>query len=84
MVGRHAYGIPGLDPDESERLLEELADFACQAPRVYHHTWTQGEAVVWDNRALMHRARPWDMTRPRVMYHSRIAGDPVAEFAAHA
>jgi alpha-ketoglutarate-dependent taurine dioxygenase len=84
MVGRHAYGIPGLAPDASEQLLEKLADFACQAPRVYHHTWMPGDAVVWDNRALMHRARPWDMTKPRVMYHSRIAGDPAAEFAAHA
>ena len=84
MVGRHAFGIPGLAPDESERLLEELVDFACQPPRVYHHQWTPGDAVVWDNRCLMHRACPWDMRQPRVMYHSRIAGDPITEFAAHA
>ena len=79
MVGRHAYGIPGLAPEESERLLQELAEFAVQPPRVYHHSWTPGDAVVWDNRALMHRACPWDMTKPRVMYHSRIAGDPASE-----
>jgi alpha-ketoglutarate-dependent taurine dioxygenase len=79
MVGRHAYGIPGLAEAESERLLDDLAAFACQPPRTYHHTWTPGDAVVWDNRALMHRACPWDMTKPRVMYHSRIAGDPVSE-----
>ena len=84
MVGRHAFGIPSLAADESERLLDDLADFACQPPRVYHHAWTPGDAVVWDNRSLMHRACPWDMTQPRVMYHSRIAGDPVSEFAAHA
>jgi alpha-ketoglutarate-dependent taurine dioxygenase len=79
MVGRHAHAIPGLEPEESERLLDELADVACQSPRVYHHHWTPGDAVVWDNRALMHRACPWDLTKPRVMYHSRIAGDPVSE-----
>jgi alpha-ketoglutarate-dependent taurine dioxygenase len=78
-IGRHAHAIPGLAHEESERLLDELAAFACQPPRVYHHTWTPGDAVVWDNRALMHRACPWDMTKPRVMYHSRIAGDPVSE-----
>jgi alpha-ketoglutarate-dependent taurine dioxygenase len=60
-------------------LLDDLAAFTCQPPRVYHHTWTPGDAVVWDNRCLMHRACPWDMTKPRVMYHSRIAGDPVSE-----
>ncbi|HEY1427637.1 MAG TPA: TauD/TfdA family dioxygenase [Caulobacteraceae bacterium] len=79
MVGRHAYGIPGLDPADSSRLLQELGEFAVQPPRSYHHTWTAGDAVVWDNRALMHRACPWDMSKPRVMYHSRIAGDPASE-----
>jgi alpha-ketoglutarate-dependent taurine dioxygenase len=79
MVGRHAFGIPGLEPAQSERLLQELAEFAVQPPRAYHHRWTAGDAVVWDNRALMHRACPWDMTKPRVMYHSRIAGDPASE-----
>jgi len=83
MIGRHAYGIPGLAADASERLLDELMAFACQPPRVYTHHWRAGDAVVWDNRCLMHRACPWNMREPRVMYHARIAGDPVAEFAAH-
>jgi alpha-ketoglutarate-dependent taurine dioxygenase len=79
MVGRHAYGIPGMDADASERLLDELVEFACRPPRIYHHTWSPGDAVVWDNRCLMHRACPWDMSKPRVMYHARIAGDPASE-----
>ena len=33
-VGRHAHDIPGLDADESERLLREHLDFACRPPRV--------------------------------------------------
>jgi alpha-ketoglutarate-dependent taurine dioxygenase len=84
LIGRHAYGIPGLDPDESERLLDELLEFTCQPPRVYQHTWTAGDAVVWDNRCLLHRACDWNMDEPRIMYHARIAGDPVTEFAAPA
>ena len=83
VIGRHAYGIPGMDPKESQKLLENLVDFACQPPRIYHHTWTEGDAVVWDNRRLLHQGRPWDMREPRVMYHARIAGDPQTEFAAH-
>jgi len=82
MVGRHAYGVTGLSEAESEQLLEELTALACQPPRTWRHRWTPGDAVIWDNRRLMHRACPWDMTVPRVMYHSRIAGDPVSEFAA--
>ena len=83
-IGRHAYSIPGLAEDASERLLAELVEFTCQAPRVYQHSWTVGDAVLWDNRRLMHRGCPWDMNEPRVMLHSRIAGDQASEFAAHA
>ncbi len=83
-IGRHAYGIPGMDADESEQLLQQLVDITCQPPRIYHQTWSPGEAVVWDNRCLMHQACPWDMSEPRIMYHARIAGDPKTEFAATA
>jgi len=82
LIGRHAHAIPGMDPAESERLLDELIAFACQPPRVYHHRWTPGDTVIWDNRCLLHRATPWDMTQPRVMWHTRLAGDPASESAA--
>jgi len=78
-IGRHAHDIPGLDPDESERLLEELLDFACRPPRTYEHQWTPGDVIVWDNRCVLHRARPWDLNEPRLMKHTRIKGDPVTE-----
>jgi alpha-ketoglutarate-dependent taurine dioxygenase len=81
LIGRHAHNIPGMDKDESQRFLTDLVAFACRPPRVYHHTWTAGDAVVWDNRCLLHQATPWDMTQARVMWHSRIAGDPVSEAA---
>lgn len=81
LIGRHAHNIPGLGKEDSDRLLQELVDFACQPPRIYHHDWRPGDAVVWDNRCLMHQATPWDMTQPRVMWHSRIAGDPASEAA---
>jgi len=79
VIGRHAFDVPGMDAAESAQFLADLADSACQAPRVYEHTWTPGEAVVWDNRCLLHRGLPWDMAKPRVMYHSRIAGGHTTE-----
>jgi alpha-ketoglutarate-dependent taurine dioxygenase len=81
-IGRHAYGIPGLSPEASETLLDELMDFATGAPeRVYQHQWQAGDAVIWDNRCLLHRACDWDFKEPRIMVHSRIAGDDVSEAA---
>lgn len=84
LIGRHAYGIPGMDPDDSEHLLQDLVENACQPPRIYHHAWSPGDAVVWDNRCLLHRGRPWEMSEPRVMVHARIAGDPATESATGA
>ena len=80
-IGRHAYGIPGLPEEESERLLTSLAEFACQPPRTYLHEWQVGDTAIWDNRCVMHRARPCDADLPRVLVHTRVAGDPATELA---
>ncbi|WP_419841834.1 TauD/TfdA dioxygenase family protein [Candidatus Poriferisodalis sp.] len=81
LIGRHAHDIVGMDPAESEALLDRLNAEACVPPRVYQHAWTAGEAVIWDNRRLMHQGVPFDMTQPRKMWHTRIAGEPESELA---
>jgi alpha-ketoglutarate-dependent taurine dioxygenase len=80
-IGRHAYGIPGLTAEASEKLLDELLEFACQPPRVLKHVWRSGDLAIWDNRCVLHRARPYDPDVPRIMHHTRIAGDPTTESA---
>jgi alpha-ketoglutarate-dependent taurine dioxygenase len=80
-TGRHAYGIPGMSEQESERLLDGLMADACQPPRVYTHNWQLGDTVVWDNRCLMHRARPYDPGCARNLRGTRISGDPETELA---
>ncbi len=80
-IGRHAHAIPGLSADESTALLGELLDQACRPPRLHEHRWVPGDVVVWDNRCLLHRARPYDRTEARTMHHTRVAGDPATELA---
>jgi alpha-ketoglutarate-dependent taurine dioxygenase len=80
-TGRHAYGIPGMSPQASETLLSDLLDNACQPPRTYKHTWCIGDIAVWDNRCVMHRARPYDTNQPRILRASRISGEPESELA---
>ena len=80
-IGRHAHNIPGLAEDESTKLLQELVDFTCQSPRTYRHNWQPGDVIIWDNRCVLHRACPYDYSQPRVMKHTRIAGDPETEMA---
>ena len=84
VIGQHAHAIPGLDAAESEALLDQLADDACRAPRIYYHDWTVGDALLWDNRCLMHRATHHDPDQARRMWHTRIAGDPATEAARNA
>ncbi|MCH2350504.1 MAG: TauD/TfdA family dioxygenase [Pseudomonadales bacterium] len=81
-VGRHAFGIPGLERDESRELLQQLVQFVISAEeRVYTHQWEVGDTLIWDNRALLHRARPYDYGQPRVLTATRVAGDPETELA---
>ena len=81
LIGRHAYGVEGMPEDESEAFLDRLNAEACQSPRIHYHQWSAGDAVLWDNRRLMHRGTPFDMAEPRTMWHTRIAGDPASELA---
>lgn len=39
-------------------------------PLVHYHHWEVGDIAVWDNRRLMHRATPFDLTQPRRMWHT--------------
>lgn len=83
-IGRHINKIPGMSDLEAQNLAKELEQHACSNDNwVYHHSWTEGDAVIWDNRCLMHQACMWDLNEARVMYHSRIEGDPIAEAASN-
>ena len=81
LLGRHAHNIVGMDEHESTELIDRVNAAAAQPPRTYQHRWTAGEAVIWDNRRLMHQGVPWNMDEPRRMWHTRIAGDPATESA---
>jgi len=80
-IGRHAHAVPTLRREESDALLDDLLEHACRPPRVYRHRWEPGDLVVWDNRCVLHRACEWDLAEPRVMRHTRVAGDPATESA---
>jgi alpha-ketoglutarate-dependent 2,4-dichlorophenoxyacetate dioxygenase len=45
---------------EGRLLLRDLTEHATQRENVYRHEWRVGDLVIWDNRATMHRARPFD------------------------
>ena len=75
MLGASADYIVGMDADEGRALLAELLDRATGAGKVYSHTWSVGDTVIWDNRGVLHRAAPYDPDSPREMLRTAVLGD---------
>jgi len=59
-LSSHAGAIVGMPMPEARVLLRDLTEHATQPAFVYRHSWRVGDLVIWDNRATMHRARPFD------------------------
>src|SRR5262245_54435850 len=72
-LASHAYAIEGMDDKEAQRLLAELIDAATAPGQSYQHAWRSGDVVMWDNRATMHRGRPWPASEPRLMVRTTIS-----------
>ncbi len=74
-VGSHASHIIGMPVEEGRALLRQLLEHATQDRFVYTHKWRPKDIVMWDNRAVLHRGRPWDyMKYRRVMHRTTVAG----------
>src|SRR5258708_16963398 len=58
-LASHAGAIVGWPVPEARALLRDLIEHATQRQFVYAHEWRQCDLVMWDNRATMHRARPF-------------------------
>jgi alpha-ketoglutarate-dependent 2,4-dichlorophenoxyacetate dioxygenase len=59
-VASHASRIVDWPVPEGRLLLRDLIEHATQPEFVYRHAWRVGDLVIWDNRATMHRARPFE------------------------
>src|SRR5262245_58610234 len=59
-LASHASRIIDWPRPEGRLLLRDLIEHATHPGFVYRHRWAVGDLVIWDNRATMHRARPFD------------------------
>jgi len=76
-LASHAYAIEGMEATTGKKLLDELMT-AATAPRTsYVHNWRSGDVVMWDNRATMHRGRPWPEHEARLMVRTTISATAV-------
>ncbi|MCE2485963.1 MAG: TauD/TfdA family dioxygenase [Desulfurellaceae bacterium] len=62
-IAAHASRIIDWPLPEGRLLLLELIEHATRPEFVYRHQWKVGDLVIYDNRATMHRARPFEDTK---------------------
>lgn len=72
-IASHTYATDGMPKAEAQALLAELIDFATSPGQTYLHRWQQGDVIMWDNRAVLHRGRPWPVDQPRHMVRTTIS-----------
>jgi alpha-ketoglutarate-dependent 2,4-dichlorophenoxyacetate dioxygenase len=72
-IASHAFAIGGMPEGEAQALLAELIEFATQPEYVYVHRWRAGDVIMWDNRASLHRGRPWPEGHARHMVRTTIS-----------
>ena len=61
-LASHASRILDRPIPDGRLLLRDLMEHATAPSLVYRHSWRTGDFVIWDNRATMHRARPFEDT----------------------
>jgi alpha-ketoglutarate-dependent 2,4-dichlorophenoxyacetate dioxygenase len=76
-LASHAYAIEGMELTAGKRLLDELMTAATTPRTSYVHNWRCGDVVMWDNRATMHRGRPWPAHEARLMVRTTISATAV-------
>lgn len=74
-AGAHCSHIIGWPREESRKFIAWLNEFATQPQFCYSHAWREGDLVVWDNRAVLHRATAYDTQgHKRLMQRTTVSG----------
>lgn len=73
---RFTLAIEGLEPAESDEILDALFALMREPRFRYVHKWKDGDLVMWDNRCLTHRATGgYVLPDIRRMHRTTISGD---------
>jgi taurine dioxygenase len=78
---RNSY-VVGLEPAESEALLDELWAHATQPHLTFRQQWQVGDVLIWDNRCTLHRRDSFDPNARRLMHRTQIKDENSSRAAA--
>ncbi|MDB5865029.1 MAG: hypothetical protein JWO70_2835 [Betaproteobacteria bacterium] len=71
-IASHTFAIDSMTDDAAQALIAELTALATAEGHTYQHRWRAGDVIMWDNRAGLHRGRPWPADKPRHMVRTTI------------
>ncbi|MDH3240306.1 MAG: TauD/TfdA family dioxygenase [Alphaproteobacteria bacterium] len=71
--------IEGMEPDESERILNQLFDLIENPEFVYEHVWRLKDVVMWDNRVAVHGRTWFPKEENRLLRRCTVEGEPLYE-----
>ena len=69
--------IVGLELEDSEALLDRVWAHATQEQFATTHVWAEGDVLMWDNFATLHRRDAFDDAARRILHRTQIKGDSV-------
>lgn len=70
----HAY-VLGMNPADSDALLDRLWAHAARREFAWSHQWRPGDLLMWQNLWVLHRRDGFDPDTRRVLLRAQIKGD---------
>lgn len=64
-IASHAFAVQGMDGGDGQDVIDDLMAHATQPAFTYAHAWREGDVLIWDQRAVLHRATPWNYAQAR-------------------
>lgn len=73
----HTYEIIDIDGGKpaSDVILKDLFSYTRSNEVIYEHVWQDGDLVLWDNRAVQHRASGCPESKPRKLIRTTVLSD---------
>ncbi|MGH8661355.1 MAG: TauD/TfdA dioxygenase family protein [Burkholderiales bacterium] len=72
-LASHTCAIDGMAKEEALELIEKLIEHTTARGYTYFHRWQPGDVIMWDNRCVLHRGRPWPDDKPRHVVRTTIS-----------
>jgi len=69
------FAIEGLEPAQSDALLERLFDMIEEPRFRYNHKWRVGDVLIWDNRSTVHARTDFDPGERRLLRRFATQGE---------